>query len=93
MRPRIEILVAGGNTVTGVRADDGSAGGPLLVCLPGGHFNARHFGVPGASFLDAAAASGFSACALDRPGYGGSSPLPPGSRVFSRMPASGRDSG
>ncbi|OLT19430.1 hypothetical protein BJF78_10620 [Pseudonocardia sp. CNS-139] len=38
--------------------------------------------MPGASFLDAAVANGFSAVALNRPGYAESDPVPDGESVF-----------
>jgi pimeloyl-ACP methyl ester carboxylesterase len=71
-----------GRKVTGVSTPPGRTDRPLLVCLPGGSYNARYFDVPGASFLDAASANGFSAIALDRPGYSGSDPVPDGEPVF-----------
>lgn len=61
-------------TITGIEKKGGS-GLPLLVCIPGGSYNARYFDVPGHSLLDAAHESGFSIVALDRPGYQGSDPL------------------
>jgi len=54
------------------------------VCLPGGSYTARYFDVPGFSLLDVAEANGFTAIALDRPGYGGSDPLPADERTFAR---------
>jgi pimeloyl-ACP methyl ester carboxylesterase len=61
-------------TVTGLRIV-GQPGNPLVVCIPGGSYNAHYFDVPGHSLLEAAAARGFPVVALDRPGYGGSTPL------------------
>lgn len=60
-------------TVTGLAAD-GMPGLPLVVCIPGGSYNAHYFDVPGHSLLQAASERGFPVVALDRPGYGGSSP-------------------
>lgn len=68
--------------VTGIATVPGRTDLPLLVCLPGGSYTARYFDVPGCSFLDVAVANGFSAIALDRPGYGGSDPIPDGDPVF-----------
>ncbi|MFD7478265.1 alpha/beta fold hydrolase, partial [Streptomyces sp. NPDC059837] len=48
---------------------------PLLVCLPGGGYNASYFDVPGYSLVDAARREGFPVVSLDRPGYGGSTAL------------------
>jgi pimeloyl-ACP methyl ester carboxylesterase len=75
-------LVHEGRRTTGIATVPGRADLPLLVCLPGGSYTARYFDVPGFSFLDAAVANGFSAVALDRPGYGGSDPIPDGEPVF-----------
>ena len=61
-------------TISGIEKKGGS-GLPLLVCIPGGSYNARYFDVPGHSLLEVAHESGFSIVALDRPGYQGSDPL------------------
>lgn len=53
----------------------GSAGLPLLICLPGGSYNHRYFDVPDRSLLEAAAERGLPIVVLDRPGYGDSEPL------------------
>jgi pimeloyl-ACP methyl ester carboxylesterase len=58
------------------RAGAGGDGKALLVLLPGGTYTGAYFGVAGHSLLDAAAARGFEAVALDRPNYGGSDTLP-----------------
>lgn len=78
---RIEI-VAGGRRVTGIATAPGPSDAPLVVAVHGGSYNARYFDVPGLSLLDLAAATGFPAVALDRPGYGGSDPLPEGEVSF-----------
>lgn len=55
-------------------ADDPQA---VIIALHGGASSAAYFDCPGhpeLSFLRAAAAAGFSAVALDRPGYGASAP-------------------
>jgi pimeloyl-ACP methyl ester carboxylesterase len=44
----------------------------LLVCIHGGGFNRHYFDLPHQSFLRRAAANGFAALAIDRPGYGDS---------------------
>lgn len=67
-------LTTPNGAVTGIE-QRGNAGRPLLVCIPGGSYNARYFDVPGHSLLDAAHAEGLSAVALDRPGYRGSDPV------------------
>jgi pimeloyl-ACP methyl ester carboxylesterase len=67
-------LTAGDGSVTGFLAR-GETGRPLLVCIPGGSYNARYFDVPGHSFVQAAIERGFSVAALNRPGYEDSTPL------------------
>lgn len=42
---------------------------PLLVCLHGGGYDSRYFDAPGSSLLSRAAAVGFPALALTRPGH------------------------
>jgi len=84
MRTDIDIRTRGGFRVTGIATGPGTPDTPLLVCLPGGSYTARYFDVPGFSLLDVAEANGFTAIALDRPGYGGSDPLPADERTFAR---------
>ena len=67
-------LNAGAGQVTGFLAR-GEVGRPLLVCIPGGSYNARYFDVPGHSFVRAATERGFSVATLNRPGYEDSTPL------------------
>jgi pimeloyl-ACP methyl ester carboxylesterase len=67
-------LRAGAGRVTGFLAR-GEARRPLLVCIPGGSYNARYFDVPGHSFLRAATERGFCIASLNRPGYEDSTPL------------------
>ena len=62
-------------TISGLSADGGDSDRPLLVCLPGGSYNAHYFDVPGYSLLEVASQKGFPIVALDRPGYGGSDAL------------------
>jgi pimeloyl-ACP methyl ester carboxylesterase len=84
MRTDIDVRTPDGLRVTGIATRPGTADTPLLVCLPGGSYTARYFDVPGFSLLDVAEANGFTAIALDRPGYGGSDPLPADERTFAR---------
>jgi 5-methylthioadenosine/S-adenosylhomocysteine deaminase len=74
MSPTPITLDAAGFRITGLAAQ-GTPGMPLIVCLPGGSYNAHYFDVPGYSLLQAAQRAGFPAVALDRPGYGGSDAL------------------
>ncbi|MGX9888725.1 alpha/beta hydrolase [Streptomyces sp. NPDC002276] len=67
-------LNLGDTWITGIE-EAGRPGMPLLVCLPGGGYNASYFDVPGYSLMDAARREGFPVVSLDRPGYGGSTAL------------------
>lgn len=78
---RIDIPIGQGR-VAGLTAGGGDAGTPLVVALHGGGYNSGYFDVPGHSLLDAGAAAGFAVFSLDRPGYGGSDPLPGGRAGF-----------
>ncbi len=60
--------------ITGIAAE-GEPGKPLIVCIPGGSYNAHYFDLPGHSLIEAAQERGFPVVALDRPGYGGSDPV------------------
>lgn len=77
-----------GHPITALSAGSDPAGAkPLVVALHGGTYTARYFDVAGSadgSFLDTAAAHGHRVIAFDRPGYGGSTPLPPERNTFSR---------
>ncbi len=55
---------------------------PLVIAVHGGGYSSAYFDVPGYSLLDRAAALGVPIIAVDRPGYGGSSPVPAGGSVF-----------
>ncbi len=58
-------------------ADGVLAGAPLVVAVPGGGYGWRYFDVAGCSLLRRASALGIPALALDRPGYGASTPMGP----------------
>ncbi len=85
MRADLDVRTPPGLRITGIAAGPGTPDTPLLVCLPGGSYTARYFDVPGFSLLDVAEANGFTAIALDRPGYGGSDPLPADQRTFAHQ--------
>ena len=51
------------------------SGAPLVIALHGGTYSCEYFDIPGHSLLDTASALGIPVVALDRPNYGGSSPL------------------
>lgn len=55
---------------------------PLIVAIHGGGCHAGYFDVPGNSLLDRAEAQGHAIVALDRPGFGGSTPLPEGQETL-----------
>ena len=60
---------------------------PLIAALHGGTYTARYFDVAGGSqgsFMDLAAAAGYSVVSFDRPGYGASSALAPAENTFDR---------
>jgi pimeloyl-ACP methyl ester carboxylesterase len=50
---------------------------PLIVALPGGTYTAKYFDLPGSSPMDRAIALGVPVIALDRPGYGDTTPFAP----------------
>ncbi len=50
---------------------------PLIVALHGGTYSCAYFDVPGYSLIDHAAALDLQVIALDRPGYGETTPLAP----------------
>jgi pimeloyl-ACP methyl ester carboxylesterase len=51
------------------------AGDPLIIALHGGTYSSKYFDIPGHSLLDNATKQGIGVIAIDRPNYGGSSPL------------------
>lgn len=71
----------GGLTVSGrKRRVDASVGGedrPLIIAIHGGTYSSAYFDVPGYSLIDRAAALELPIIALDRPGYGDTTPLAP----------------
>lgn len=56
---------------------------PLLIAIHGGTYTSAYFDVPGYSLLDRAAANGIPSVAIDRPGYGESTPLEPAEATHS----------
>jgi pimeloyl-ACP methyl ester carboxylesterase len=56
----------------------------VIVAIHGGSYTSAYFDVVGHSLLRRAAAVGFRAIALDRPGYGESTPLPTGEETIAR---------
>jgi pimeloyl-ACP methyl ester carboxylesterase len=78
-RPAATSGPAAGITITGKQnptAADGDAMGPLVIALHGGTYTSDYFDIPGRSLLEAGEARGIPVIALDRPAYGGSTPLP-----------------
>jgi len=78
---RIDFSVDG-RKVAGLTAPGDAAGAPLIVALHGGGYGSGYFDVLGHSLLDLGEATGFPVFSLDRPGYGGSDPLPGGRATF-----------
>jgi pimeloyl-ACP methyl ester carboxylesterase len=68
----------------GVAAAEARTDTPILVAIHGGGYTSAYFDVDGHSLLQRAAAVGFRAIALDRPGYGESTPLPSGEETIAR---------
>ena len=80
--PRERITLLDG-AITGIAARPEHTGLPLIVFIPGGGLTAGAADVPGYSQLGIAAANGFAAFALNRPGQADSAPLdldPPADR-------------
>ncbi len=78
----------GGITVSGLRrnVDSVSGGGerPLIIAIHGGTYSSAYFDVEGYSLIERAAALGLPIIALDRPGYGDTTPLPPAEATIPR---------
>lgn len=71
------ILVEDGQvTLTGLQRTGGRSDLPLIIAIHGGGCHAGYFDIPGYSLLDRAHTQGHDVIALNRPGYGGSTPLP-----------------
>lgn len=65
-------------------------GAPLLVALHGGTYTSAYFSVAGGalgSFVDLATRNGFPVLTIDRPGYGGSDPVPEVENTFEHQAA------
>lgn len=54
---------------------DINTGNPTIVAIHGGTYTSAYFDVPGHSLMDNAIQNGFNIIAIDRPGYGVSTPL------------------
>lgn len=71
----------GGLTVSGRKQGvDAAVGGedrPLTIAIHGGTYSSAYFDVPGYSLMARAQALGLPIIALDRPGYGDTTPLAP----------------
>ena len=74
----------GGWRVSGRRRTPGSvsADTPLIVALHGGTYTSAYFDLPGFSLIERAVAAGFPIVALDRPCYGETTPLDPGTETI-----------
>ncbi len=69
--------------ITGLERHGDRTDLPLIVAIHGGGCHAGYFDVPGQSLLARAQAQGHSIVALNRPGYGASTPLTEGSETLS----------
>jgi pimeloyl-ACP methyl ester carboxylesterase len=78
---------ARGMTFTGRRRKSASGGNddvPLVIALHGGGYTSAYFDIPCYSLLDRAERLGIPIIAIDRPGYGGTSPGPSAGSVFAQ---------
>lgn len=73
--------------ITGLERRNDRTDLPLIVAIHGGGCHAGYFDVPGYSLLDRAQSQGHSVMALNRPGYGGSTPLPEGDETLANNAA------
>ncbi|HEV2637409.1 MAG TPA: alpha/beta hydrolase [Actinocrinis sp.] len=76
---------AQGFTVTGKRrpAEKPAAQDvPLVIAVHGGTYTSDYFDIPGYSLLDRAEALGIPIVAVDRPAYGGSTPVEPADSII-----------
>jgi pimeloyl-ACP methyl ester carboxylesterase len=71
---------SGRSAIGADRAYSGDA--PLIIAIPGGTYTSAYFDLPGRSLLDRAAALGVPCLALDRPGYGDSTPVVTGDSII-----------
>lgn len=78
-RPAAANGAAAGITITGKQNPSAAGGrttsGPLIIALHGGTYTSDYFDIPGHSLLELAESQGVPVIALDRPAYGGSTPL------------------
>ncbi len=74
-----------GVTLTGFAGPSARSDTALLLLLHGGGVNAHYFAAADDSVVDLAAANGFSAIALNRPGYADSEPLDAEQASFARQ--------
>lgn len=82
-KPFVETV--GGWRISGRRRAPGRPAAPdvpLIVALHGGSYTSAYFDLPGFSLLDRAAAAGIPIVALDRPCYGATTPLDPGTETI-----------
>lgn len=70
-------LIEGYSSRHRIPADRSTGAMPLVVAIHGGSYTSAYFDIPGRSLIDRAAVLRIPIAALDRPGYGDSSPMPP----------------
>lgn len=66
----------GDQEISGKVARGGRDTLPVILAIHGGTYTSEYFDVPGCSLIEQAVAKGFDIVAIDRPGYGASTPLP-----------------
>jgi pimeloyl-ACP methyl ester carboxylesterase len=64
--------------------DEPLDGAPLIVAIPGGSYTSSYFDIGRCSLMARAAAIGLPTLALDRPGYGNTTALPPAEASIAR---------
>lgn len=72
----------GGQKLSGKLARGGNPALPVILAVHGGTYSCDYFDVPGHSLIELAAARGFDIVAVDRPGYGHSTPLPEADEII-----------
>lgn len=84
--PRITVRSPDGLSATLLSQPTGTAA-PLIACIPGGGCSGRYFDVMTPSVAGLAHARGLPVLLVDRPGQGGSSPVPGDRPIRDSLPA------
>jgi pimeloyl-ACP methyl ester carboxylesterase len=67
------------------RGDSRIGCAPLVVAMHGGTCTSRYFDLPGYSLVQRGGSVGIPVIAIDRPGYGGTAPLPDFTETVARQ--------